>query len=201
MAGFKRGPGKPVKKSTNNDSKREPAIAKALPKEAVKIFLSAIIKVAEPVLERLGFELVTAKCPFEDGRQIVRMFIDHLPNQAEEVSSQGSSITLDDCANFSRALSDVLDSLEQLTANDPDQYVLEVSSPGLDRPLVKPQDFIRFAGRQVKVKLDLGDAKQAVKGVISSADGENISITDEQGNITHFTWPQVTGAKLVPQID
>ncbi|MFQ5428585.1 MAG: ribosome maturation factor RimP [Thermodesulfobacteriota bacterium] len=94
-------------------------------------------KVAEPVLESSGLELVDLVCVTEHGRNILRLFID-----------KPGGVTIDDCATLSRELGAVLD-VEDLL---PGRYSLEVSSPGLERVIKKEKDFLRFTGRLVKIK-------------------------------------------------
>jgi ribosome maturation factor RimP len=90
-----------------------------------------------PILEERGMELVDLEFKREGHDWLLRLFID-----------QPSGISLDDCVNVSRALGVVLEVEDPIDA----PYRLEVSSPGLDRPLTKPQDYDRFAGRKVKIK-------------------------------------------------
>lgn len=98
--------------------------------------LERIRHIAAPVLESMELELVDLEFKREGG-WVLRFFID-----------KEGGVTLDDCADFSREI-DVLLEVEDLI---PSAYRLEVSSPGLDRPLKKPEDFQRFAGQRIKVK-------------------------------------------------
>jgi ribosome maturation factor RimP len=91
---------------------------------------------------RLGFELVDAVWAGTAGRPILRIRID-VPEERQE----GGGVTVHDCAVVSRALEAWLDQLPVM----PERYVLEVSSPGLERPLTRPRDWTRFAGQQVAV--------------------------------------------------
>ena len=90
----------------------------------------------------LGFELVLLEWAGSRARPIMRVRMDRLGSGLE------SSVTVDDCAQVSRALEAWLDEHEDM----PEHYVLEVSSPGVERPLVRPRDWERFAGRSVVVK-------------------------------------------------
>jgi len=91
---------------------------------------------------KLGFELVTAEWAGSPRHPILRLRID-LP---EERGSEGG-VTVDQCAALSRALEAWLESLDTM----PERYVLEVSSPGVERPLTRTRDWTRFAGEQVAV--------------------------------------------------
>ena len=92
---------------------------------------------AQPILESMGLELVDIEYGRVGRDALLRLFID-----------KEGGIMLDDCAEFSRELSMVLDVEDAIACN----YTLEVSSPGLDRPLKKPSDYDRFAGRLIKVR-------------------------------------------------
>ncbi len=92
----------------------------------------------EPALAEQGFELVeTEFAGGPGGRPVLRIYIDKAPG----------GVTLDDCAAAAQLLSPLLDA-EDLIGG---QYTLEVSSPGIDRPLRKPDDFVRFAGEAVRL--------------------------------------------------
>lgn len=96
-----------------------------------------ITSVAQPLLDSLGLELVELEFRKEGHGMVLRLFID-----------KPGGILLDDCAEVSRELSELLDVEEVIDCN----YNLEVSSPGLNRPLTKPSDYERYAGRLVKVR-------------------------------------------------
>ena len=98
----------------------------------------------EERLTRLGFELVETEWAGSGLRPILRIRID-VP---EERALQGGRVNVDDCATVSRSLEPWLDGVETV----PERYVLEVSSPGLDRPLTRRRDWTRFAGEQVAIK-------------------------------------------------
>jgi ribosome maturation factor RimP len=103
-------------------------------REAVK---SKITALAEQVAASMGMELVLVEIRGGGGKSIVRTFID-----------QPGGISLGDCERFSKRFSVLLDVEDSI----PFSYILEVSSPGLDRPLVKEEHFLRFAGKDAKVK-------------------------------------------------
>ncbi|UCF86195.1 MAG: ribosome maturation factor RimP [Desulfobacteraceae bacterium] len=97
-----------------------------------------VIRLIEPILNEMGFELVDIEYLSEHGRWVLRIYVD---------SEDG--ITLDDCAGVSNEIGDLID------VNDifEHEYVLEVSSPGLNRPLKKEKDFLKAVGKKVKVKM------------------------------------------------
>ncbi len=118
-----------------------------------------IADVSEPVLEDLGFRLVRVNVSGRDGGTLQVM-----------VDRESGTITIDDCALISRRLSPVLDAHDPM----PGGYNLEVSSPGIDRPLVRPRDFEIWAGYEAKVELkELVDGRRRFRGEIEGfEDGE-----------------------------
>lgn len=115
-----------------------------------------------PAVTALGFELVTCALTFEGHRKIVRVYID---------GPQG--VTVDDCARVSQQISALLEVQTPITG----QFHLEVSSPGLDRPLITPAHYRRFLGRRIRVKLH-----NALAGR-KNFTGELQSISDNDGQI------------------
>lgn len=136
---------------------------------------------AEPV-NALGFELVGVE--FVRARSsILRVYID---------SEQG--ITVDDCAQVSYQASAILDVEDPITV----PYSLEVSSPGLDRPLFTVQHFQRFIGQQVAIVLRIAmQNRRKWQGVIKSVDGEFITIIVE-GKDEVFAFNNIQKANLIP---
>jgi len=118
---------------------------------------------ALPILESLGMELVDIEFVRAGRNSVLRLFID-----------KEGGVTLDDCADVSRELSAILD-VEDII---PGHYSLEISSPGLDRPLRTPADYERFAGHLVKVRTyealpdDAGNKRKTFIGhLLGLADG------------------------------
>jgi ribosome maturation factor RimP len=122
----------------------------------------------EPRVAELGFEMVELEQAGSKQRPILRLSID-LPD-----SKPGEpSVSLDDCARVSRALEPWLDQRAGLS----DRYVLEVSSPGVERPLLRPRDWERFAGAEVAVKGRnvLADRARRLEGVLLGLRGDERS--------------------------
>jgi ribosome maturation factor RimP len=115
-----------------------------------------IVALAEPVLESMGFRLVR-----------VKMFGPVVQIMAERPDG---TFTIDDCENFSRAFSPMMDVADIVSA----RYQLEVSSPGIDRPLVRAADFENWAGHEVKIEMAVPQAgRKRFKGDLEGyADGE-----------------------------
>ena len=99
-----------------------------------------VAKIAEGLLASLGMELVEIEYQREGRAMVLRVYID-----------KPGGVNLDDCADVNRELSAILD-VEDVV---PDRYHLEVSSPGLNRPLTKEADYLRYAGRLVKIRTRL----------------------------------------------
>ncbi len=148
-------------------------------------------------VEDLGYELVEIRWGGTGQRPMLKLRIDHLD------SGPGEGVTVDDCAVVSRALEPWLDEHSGLS----DRYVLEVSSPGVDRPLVRERDFDRFRGKRVAVNgkdvllgratrlegelLGLGGDDSGLEAVrLRLPDGEEVSIPRSEIRKTHlvFTW-------------
>lgn len=108
-------------------------------------------------------------------------------------------LTLDDCAALSRRLSDVLDRLEGTPA-DPisHAYRLEVSSPGIDRPLTRAADYGDWAGHLARVKLaEKVDGRKVVDGVLGGIAGDVVTMVREDGDTMTVTLAQIASAKLL----
>ncbi len=125
-----------------------------------------VTKLLEPVVEDMGYELVGVEYLPGGGRAVLRIFID-----------QETGIEVDDCARVSHQVSGVLDVEDPISG----EYVLEVSSPGLDRPLFKESDYQRFAGETIQLRLrGLVNGRRKHHGqLIGLADGQ--VVIDEQG--------------------
>ncbi len=133
----------------------------------MKIDVDSLKDKIETVTGRMGFELAELSAPVVGGRLILRVFI-HSP--------QG--VTLDNCAQVSRELSDTLDTMDVIDM----RYTLEVSSLGLDRPLLTPRDFGRRIGELIKVSYAEDGTQKKIEGVLIHSDDSGIKI-DRDGEI------------------
>jgi ribosome maturation factor RimP len=150
----------------------------------MRVTVAGLHKMFEPGIRALGFELVDVEYAADGGRNVLRVYID-----------RPAGITVDDCAKVSRQVSAVLDVEDPI----PEQYLLEVSSPGLDRPLVKREDFERFAGQQVKVRMrEAVSGRRNFKGTLEGVEGDAIVVHVDQ---KRFSLPlaRIERARLVPQ--
>ncbi len=147
-----------------------------------------IASLAEPVLEELGFQLVRVKVSGRDGGTVQIM-----------MERQDGTCSIEDCTAVSRRLSPLLDAHDPI----PGRYHLEVSSPGIDRPLVRPKDFNNWAGYEAKVELnELIDGRRRYRGKLDGySDGEvrlEVELENFDGPRTiGFPVGLVAGAKLV----
>ena len=142
--------------------------------------------------EALGFELVELERTGSRNRPVLRVRVDR-PD-----SRPGDGVGLEDCARISRALEAYLDELESMPSN----YVLEVSSPGVERPLVKRRDFERFRGHEVVIKgyaplLERGKRLEGeLLGIEDGPNGEHIRLRLEDGEEVEVDRSDVARAHL-----
>ena len=138
-----------------------------------------------PVLDQEAVELVDLRFLPEGNRWILRFYVD----------KQGG-VNLDDCEYLSNRIGAALDASEVVTHS----YILEVSSPGLDRVLKRERDFLRFLGHRVKVQLKAPlEGRRKFVGYLKAFDGGEIVL--EGGDLTaRFPLAQVEEARLHPEI-
>lgn len=164
-----------------------------------------LISIVEPVCQNAGYELVDLKFLLEQGGWVLRVAIDlPLPDREDNDIAEvpADRVDLEDCENLSRELSAVLD------VDDPikQAYSLEVSSPGIDRPLRTLAHFSYFAGSEAKIQLEHGlpmpngPERKNFRGVLEGVDGEHVKI---QVDGQQFLLPidDIDNAKLVPDWD
>ena len=145
-------------------------------------FMAAVQAVIEPVVAGMGYELVELQAA--NGGRMLRLFID-----------KPGGINVDDCAAVSRQLSRVF----EVEGIDYDR--LEVSSPGLDRPLRKGSDFARFAGHKADVRMRTPDAtgRRRFIGVLRGADETHVAL-ELEGHMVRLALNDVERARLVPEL-
>lgn len=138
--------------------------------------------IIEPVVRGMGFELV--RVAYGGGQRPVLQVMAERPD---------GSMSIDDCAKLSQELSVILDIENPL----PGEYVLEVSSPGIDRPLTRLKDFERFAGYDAKVELRAPIAgRRRWRGVLGGVEKGRI-VLDEEGEKHIFDFAEIRRAKLI----
>ena len=137
----------------------------------------------EPVVAKAGYELVRVMS-IGQVNQTLQVMIDKL---------DGTDITVDDCAKVSRLLSDMLDEKDPIA----DKYSLEVSSPGLDRPLTKIEHFKRYTGYEVKLETEEKvENRKRFKGKITEVADNNVILAAEEATYT-IPFDLIAKAKLV----
>ncbi|MGN0152225.1 MAG: ribosome maturation factor RimP [Wujia sp.] len=126
------------------------------------------MELVTPIIEENGFELVDVEYVREGGDYYLRVYAD-----------KEGGINIDDCVMISRALEAKLDAADKIQ----DAYILEVSSPGLTRPLKKEKDFARSIGKLVEIKLYRPlEGKKEFCGVLTAYTDADVTITDDDQN-------------------
>lgn len=145
-----------------------------------------VTPLAERVAAREGCELVYVEYVHDAGRWVLRLFIDH-PN----------GVDIGHCSAVSRQMSSLLDVEDVI----PHAYNLEVSSPGLDRPLRRGDDYRKFAGEPVSIrtKTPVG-GRRRFRGILEKFEGEVVTIADDAGRIFEIPLDKVSKARLDPRI-
>ena len=145
-----------------------------------------LLAIVATTVEGMGYELVGLEYRPSQRSGLLRVYID-----------QADGISVDDCAKVSYQLSGVLDVEDPI----PGQYNLEISSPGLDRPLFKEKDFERFVGRQVKLRLTtpLLDGRKRLAGTLGGLESGQV-VVDVDGERIAVSLDMVGEARLVPEL-
>lgn len=144
--------------------------------------ISSVKELAAPILADNNIELVDIEYKMEMGRRVLRLFID-----------KEGGITLGDCERISREVSAILDVKDIM----PHSYSLEVSSPGLDRPLVKKDDFVRYKNKKARIK-----TKTPIQGrrnfsiVIEGVKDEYVVVRDSENRILEIPIENIEKARL-----
>ena len=152
--------------------------------------LERVRDAAARVAASYGLDIFDVELRREGGQQVLRVVLDRPgPNRTAE-----ESVSLDDCARVSEELSAILDVEDVVPA---DRYTLEVSSPGLDRPLRHAEDYRRFAGRRAKVVLSEPVARQtAFTGRVLGIEGDDVLFESEGGKQVRLPLGLITRARL-----
>ena len=148
---------------------------------AQSMLLDRLHDIIEPIASDHGLELVEVQYRQEQHGWVLRIII-----------YKADGVSIDDCAKVSRETSHVLDVEDVI----PYKYHLEVSSPGLDRPLTTTRDFERNLGKKVKITLVEGDQVVSYKGIIDKIDGDQITVKSDTERLT-FSCAEVKKAKLI----
>jgi ribosome maturation factor RimP len=143
-----------------------------------------LIEMLTPTVEALKLELLGIEFAQSGSRALLRLYID----------AEGRLINIEDCEAVSREVAAILDVNDPISSN----YTLEVSSPGIDRPLFKPEHFNRFMGEQAKVNLRLPqNTRRRVQGKIVKVEGRMITIAEDKAEF-EIAFDNIEKARLVP---
>ena len=141
-------------------------------------------KLLAPVIENMGYEVV----------RIMTIGVQNPTLQIMIEHKDESALTVDDCAKVSRAVSALLDEKDPIAG----EYTLEVSSPGIDRPLTRPQHFARFVGYEAKVETtEVVEGRKRFKGRINALESGDVISLDMEGTNYKIPFELVSKAKLV----
>lgn len=145
--------------------------------------LDKIRRITERIVSSEGLALVDVELKGNRSSQILRVFID-----------KAGGVTHADCQLISEQLSAILDVEDPI----PGRYVLEISSPGLDRQLVKPSEFVHFAGRRARIALREPVAAQRVfEGRLAGFEAGRVRLVVDDHGVTEFELSNISKAKLV----
>lgn len=158
-------------------------VAVAVAGSSARELSGRIERLIAPTVAEMGFAIVRVRLAGEH-RPTVQIMVEH---------PDGGSVTVDDCARISRAVSALLD-VEDLVHG---AFILEVSSPGIDRPLVRLEDFRRFAGHEAKVKLGSPvEGRKRFRGRLLGVAGERVQILVD-GAAVDLPYRDIVQARLV----
>jgi ribosome maturation factor RimP len=144
----------------------------------------SLLELLDPVAEAIGYEIVRLRLM---GGQTRRLQI-----MAERPDGD---MNVEDCTRLSRAISEVMDAADPITG----EYTLEVSSPGIDRPLTRLKDFETYEGLEARIELDrLAENRKRFRGIVAGVEGDNVGIDlegEEETAMVPFAW--IVEAKLI----
>jgi ribosome maturation factor RimP len=153
----------------------------------------ALERVVEPVVRAHGAEVVDLEVKSEQAGWVVRVYVEKAGAAANNLSTRDAAVDLELCADVSRDLSPALDVADLI----PHAYSLEVSSPGVERPLRGERDFIRFGGQKAKLKLrEAVNGQRVVVGILEGVSNGTVRV--KEGGRTHeVPLASVDAARLV----
>jgi ribosome maturation factor RimP len=140
-------------------------------------------QLAQPLCEEEGLELVSVELVFQGRRMVIRVLLD-----------KPGGVTVGDCARFSRRLADGLDMNQTVNGS----FQLEVSSPGIERPLTSLESMGRFAGKQASFTLhEARDGRRNFEGTLLEPASGRAGLRAEDGQEYWFDWAEVRSARLI----
>ena len=144
----------------------------------------SLIELLDPVAEACGYEIVRLRLMGGATRRLQVM-----------AERPDGDMNVEDCTRLSRAISEVLDAADPISG----EYTLEVSSPGIDRPLTRQKDFETYEGLEARIELDrLAEGRKRFRGILAGVEGQNVGIDlegEEETAMVPFAW--IVEAKLM----
>ena len=144
-----------------------------------------LLELLDPVAEAAGYEIVRLRLMGGDHARRLQVMAD----------TPEGEMNVEDCARLSRALSEVLDAADPITG----EYTLEVSTPGVDRPLTRLKDFETFEGHEARLELDrMAEGRKRFRGELAGVEGDQVAVNLEgeaETALIPFAW--ITEAKLI----
>lgn len=145
-----------------------------------------LLQLLDPVAEAAGYDIVRLRLMGGSAQRRLQVMAER-PEDGE--------MNVEDCAKLSRAISEVMDAADPISG----EYVLEVSSPGVDRPLTRLKDFESYQGHEARIELDrLAENRKRFRGVLAGVEGDQVAIDlegEEDTALVPFAW--ISDAKLV----
>lgn len=154
--------------------------------QKIQKIIEKIEKIVTPVVNEMGLSLVDIEYMQDGGYWYVRIYVENLNGE----------ITLEECAAISGKIDEDVDKLIE------QRFFLEVSSPGIERPLKKIEDFIRFKGEKIKISLKhkIND-KKSFEGIITECKDNIIFLEIEEENIVEIPFSEVKKANIIYEFD
>lgn len=144
-----------------------------------------LLELIDPVAEAAGYEVVRVRLMGGEERRRLQIMGER----------PDGDMNVEDCARLSRAIAEVLDAADPISG----EYVLEVSSPGVDRPLTRLKDFADYEGYEARIELDrLAEGRKRFKGQLAGVEGDSVAIDlegEDETALVPFSW--IVEAKLV----
>lgn len=143
---------------------------------------SKVAEMAGPAAEAEGLDLVHVEFRRESTGWVLRLYID-----------REGGVNFDDCARLSRQVGAMLEESDFIDS----QYNLEVSSPGLNRPLFRREDYVRFRGRRARIRLKKPmEGRRRFVGSIGDTTEQGVEIADDEGGVHKIPWDRIERANL-----
>jgi ribosome maturation factor RimP len=151
-----------------------------------------LVELLDPVAESVGYEIVRLR--LMGGAEQRRLQI--MAERPLLEDGSGGDMNVEDCAKLSRAISEIMDAADPITG----EYTLEVSSPGVDRPLTRLKDFDTYAGLEVRIELDrVAEGRKRFKGELAGVEDDQVGLNleGEDDTTVYFPFEWIVDAKLV----